>query len=339
MNRKLPFFCISTIVLLSSCAKEFTEFNLPKIVTAAVSGITLTSATTGGNVTSDGGAAVTARGVAYGTVQNPTTANSTTSNGTGTGVFTSTLTGLTGLTTYYVRAYATNSVGTAYGNQVSFSTTSSTTLATITTTAATSVTSSGSSTGGNVTSDGGAAVTARGVAYGTVQNPTTANSTTSNGTGTGVFTSTLTGLTASTLYYVRAYATNSVGTAYGNQVSFTTSGTVSLPCLGTPTVTDVDNNTYNTVSIGTQCWMQSNLKVGKYRNGDNIANITDNTAWSQTNTGVWCNYNNDTANDALYGKLYNWYSVNDSRGLCPVGWHVPSDAEWTTLTDFLGGTS
>jgi uncharacterized protein (TIGR02145 family) len=98
---------------------------------------------------------------------------------------------------------------------------------------------------------------------------------------------------------------------------------------------------YNTVQIGTQCWTQSNLKVSKYRNGNSISNITDNTAWSQTNTtstGAWCNYNNDTANDALYGKLYNWYAVNDSRGLCPTGWHVPSDGEWTTLTTFLGGT-
>ncbi|MBM3919424.1 MAG: hypothetical protein FJ344_07990, partial [Sphingomonadales bacterium] len=205
----------------------------------------------------------------------------------------------------------------------------------VSTTAASAITSTGATTGGDVTADGGASVTARGVAYGTAQTPTTANSTTSDGTGTGVFTSTLTGLTASTLYYVRAYATNSVGTAYGNEVSFTTTA---FAC-GTATVTDVDNNTYNTVQIGTQCWTQSNLKVGKYRNGDNISNITDNTDWSQTNTGAWCNYDNDAANDALYGKLYNWYSATDSRGLCPTGWHVPTDAEWTTLIDFLGGTS
>jgi len=96
---------------------------------------------------------------------------------------------------------------------------------------------------------------------------------------------------------------------------------------------------YVAVQIGSQCWTQSNLKVSKYRNGNNISNITDNTAWSQTNTGAWCNYSNSSANEALYGKLYNWYAVNDSRGLCPTGWHVPSDAEWTTLTTFLGGES
>ncbi|MBM3919564.1 MAG: hypothetical protein FJ344_08715, partial [Sphingomonadales bacterium] len=122
---------------------------------------------------------------------------------------------------------------------------------------------------------------------------------------------------------------------------FTTSAPLSgVPCPGTPTVTDIDGNVYNTVQIGTQCWTQSNLKVSKYRNGDNISNITDNTAWSQTftsSTGAWCNYDNSSANDALYGKLYNWYAATDSRGLCPTGWHVPSDAEWTTLTTFLGG--
>jgi uncharacterized protein (TIGR02145 family) len=161
---------------------------------------------------------------------------------------------------------------------------------------------------------------------------------TSDGIGTGVFTSTLTGLTASTLYYVRAYATNSVGTAYGNEVSFTTLAPP-VPCPGAPSLTDIDGNTYATVQIGTQCWTQSNLKVSKYRNGDNIPTGLNNSQWSSTSTGAYAIYNNDAANDALYGKLYNWYAVNDSRGLCPTGWHVPSDAEWTTLTTFLGGES
>ncbi|MFM7586106.1 MAG: hypothetical protein ACKO6M_03695, partial [Bacteroidota bacterium] len=251
---------------------------LATVSTNAVSLVTSTGATTGGNVTADGGAAVTARGVAYGTSQSPTISGTTTSDGTGTGAFTSTLSGLTASTLYYVRAYATNAVGTAYGNEVSFTTSG---YPTVTTTSATGITSTGATTGGNVTSDGGASVTARGVAYGTAQNPTTANSTTSNGTGTGVFTSTLSGLTASTLYYVRAYATNAVGTAYGSQVSFTTLAGPQ-PCPGTPTVTDVDNNTYNTVQIGTQCWTQSNLKVSKYRNGDNIPTGLGDSAWDAT---------------------------------------------------------
>jgi len=149
----------------------------------------------------------------------------------------------------------------------------------------------------------------------------------------------LTGLTASTLYYVRAYATNAVGTAYGSQVSFTT---LSPPfTCGTSTVTDVDNNTYNTVQIGTQwvkCWTKSNLKVSKYRNGDNIPTGLSNSSWQNTTSGAYAIYNNDPANDGLYGKLYNHYAVTDSRGLCPTGWHVPTDLEWTNLENQLGGS-
>ena len=93
------------------------------------------------------------------------------------------------------------------------------------------------------------------------------------------------------------------------------------------------------VTIGTQTWTGCNLNVTTYRNGDTIPQVTDPTAWSNLTTGAWCHYNNDPANDVIYGKLYNWYAVNDLRGLAPTGYHVSSDAEWTTLTDFLGGES
>jgi len=105
------------------------------------------------------------------------------------------------------------------------------------------------------------------------------------------------------------------------------------------TVTDIDGNVYNTVTIGLQVWMQSNLNVSKYRNGDPIPQVQDPTQWNNLTTGAWCYYENNTANGITYGKLYNWYAVNDPRGLAPAGYHVPSDAEWTTLTTSLGGTS
>ncbi|OGD09930.1 MAG: hypothetical protein A2Y86_00420 [Candidatus Aminicenantes bacterium RBG_13_62_12] len=198
--------------------ETFTTDTAPTVTTAAVSNITGSSADSGGNVTSDGGESVTARGVCWNTTGSPTTADSSTSNGTGTGAFTSSLTGLTPGTTYYVRAYATNSVGTAYGGQETFTTD---TVPTVTTTAVTNVTSSSADSGGNVTSDGGESVTARGVCWNTTGSPTTADSSTSNGTGTGAFASSLSGLTPGATYHVRAYATNSVGTAYGGQETFT----------------------------------------------------------------------------------------------------------------------
>jgi uncharacterized protein YjdB len=216
---------------------------VPQVSTTSISSITSTGASTGGNVTTDGGASVTARGVAYGTSQNPSVSGTTTSNGTGTGTFTSTLSGLSPSTNYNVRAYATNSVGTAYGSQLNFTTLAPpAVLPTVTTTIASSVTSTGASTGGNVTADGGASVTARGVAYGTGQNPTISGPTTSNGTGTGIFTSILSGLSPSTLYNVRAYATNSVGTAYGSQINFTTQAPpATLPTLTTTVASSISS--------------------------------------------------------------------------------------------------
>jgi len=195
--------------------------SLPVLVTTAVTSITGTTATSGGTVTSDGGEPVTSRGLVWGTSPGSTTFNSTT--GTGIGAFSTNLSSLSSATTYYVRAFATNSIGTAYGNELSFTTASAPTLAATTT--VTAITSSTGTSGGSVTSTGGAALTAVGVCWSTSANPTIANSFTNNGT-TATFSSDMTGLTASTTYYVRAYATNSVGTSYGSQVSFTTPAAV-----------------------------------------------------------------------------------------------------------------
>ena len=111
------------------------------------------------------------------------------------------------------------------------------------------------------------------------------------------------------------------------------------PCSSSPTVKDIDGNIYNTVQIGTQCLTKENLKVSKYRNGYAIPTGLDNATWGSTSSGAYAIYNNENANDVIYGKLYNWYAVADNRGLCPNGWHVPTDGEWTTLTTYLGGES
>ena len=100
------------------------------------------------------------------------------------------------------------------------------------------------------------------------------------------------------------------------------------------TITDVDGNVYTSVTIGTQEWMIENLRTTKYSDGTAIPNVTDKTQWTVLSTGSWCHYDNDNQYDTIYGKLYNWYAVETGK-LCPTGWHVPTDAEWTVLTDYL----
>ncbi|MFA5972706.1 MAG: fibrobacter succinogenes major paralogous domain-containing protein [Lentimicrobiaceae bacterium] len=109
------------------------------------------------------------------------------------------------------------------------------------------------------------------------------------------------------------------------------------PKLTYGTVKDIDGNVYKTISIGTQVWMAENLKVTRYRNGDSISKVADNSAWYKLTTGAYCNYSNSTDKGDIYGKLYNWHAVNDPRNLCPSGWHVPNDAEWEKLFEQLGG--
>ena len=215
---------------------------LPTISTTYISEINATTASGGGNVTDDGGGAVTARGVCWSTSEKPSTADEKTVNSSGTGVFVSNITGLRASTIYYVRAYATNSAGTAYGDQVDFTTSDPpAVLATLTTTSVSGITSSTASSGGNISNDGGGAITERGVCWSTSINPTIAGSRTSDGPGSGAYSSYISGLNLSTLYYVRAYATNAAGTAYGNEISFTTADV--LPSITTTAITGITSST------------------------------------------------------------------------------------------------
>jgi uncharacterized protein (TIGR02145 family) len=304
---------------------EVTILLLPQVTTAGITNITINAAVSGGTNLIQNGSSITAKGIVWSTVQQPTIALSTkTNNGSGSANYSGQMTGLTPGTTYYVRAYVTNQVGTSYGNEISFSTTQAT-LPTLSTTAVSNITLTTAQTGGNITNDGGFPVLARGVVWSLMPQPTIALSTkTNDGNGSGVFTSNLTGLANGTVYFARAYATTQLGTAYGADVSFTTEQVTTSP---------------DVVTIGTQVWQSKNLDVVTYRNGDIIPQVTDRSAWGQLTTGAWCWYANNSANGTTYGRLYNWYAVNDPRGLAPAGYHIPTEAEWTTLTNFLGGAS
>ena len=214
------------------------------------------------------------------------------------------------------------------------------TLAVLTTTDAINVSATSITSGGNISNDGGGTISARGVCWSTNPEPTINDSKTTDGNGTGTFASTVNGLTAGKLrYYVRAYATNEAGTAYGNSVRFST-----LPNAA-GSVTDVEGNTYALVQVGTQVWMAENLKTKHYSNGQKISDqqmtepvqyVTDNSQWGSMTTGAYCYYDNNPINESEWGPLYNFYAAIDSRNVCPLGFHVPSDAEWKTLEMSLG---
>ena len=337
--------------------------------TNIISDVTATTAICSGYVADDGGATVTARGVCWSTSQNPTVSDSHTTDGNGTGSFTSNITGLNPLTTYYVRAYATNSEGTTYGNQVSFTTTEA--LPVVTTSAVSNITLDNSTInatcGGNVTDMGAFDVTARGVCWSTSQNPTISGSHTTDGSGLGSFTSNITGLTGGATYYVRAYATNSAGTAYGNQVSFTLPLIDTKSCSSAPVVTDHEGNMYATVQIGAYCWMRENLRTTTSpKTGTKLALPARNSAgnvYSSLGSKVahWPAHDSTTYAPKGYGLLYNWCAAMDTanptnyvevptpsningnntsyafnlsdphRGICPAGWHVPSYQDWNNL--------
>lgn len=318
---QLVVFLNLLLFTIFACKKNPT---IPKLTTEAVSGITQTSAVSGGVVIDDGGIPIINRGLCWGTSQNPDTSNSKTIEKGSTGFFSSQLTSLISGTLYYVRAYATNEAGTGYGGQVSF-TTDPVVLPDVLTDQTTSVTSNSAIAGGIIASDGGAELLECGVCWGTSPEPTIQGQHIPCSSCSGEFVCNLEELEEATLYYVRAYAVNESGTAYGDELSFRT------------LLSDIEGSLYETIVIGTQVWMAENLKTTRYSDNEEISLVTDNQEWSELLTPGYCWYDNDdTENRSTYGALYNWYAINTGK-LCPSGWHIPTDAEWSQLIDFLGG--
>jgi uncharacterized protein (TIGR02145 family) len=214
----------------------------------------------------------------------------------------------------------------------------------LTTTSVSNINPNSAQSGGNITSDGGNTIIVSGVCWSTSPNPTTVNNSTFGYTTIGSFTSLITGLIPNTTYYVKAFARNSAGTAYGDEKSFTTlpiTPVVFNPNLTYGTITDIDGNAYKTIQIGTQLWMAENLRVTHYNDGSGaITFVPSGTSipWSNlenTQTPGYCFYNDN--DQVTYGALYNWYAVNTNK-LCPVGWYVPTDGDWTILTNLFGGS-
>ena len=238
---------------------------------------------------------------------------------------------LTPNTSYTYRVYSYNSVGNSatYSNEVTVSTRSSIVAPTVVfANPALQYFSTEAYCSGYISAIGGELPTEFGVCWNTSPNPTIANFKKAATTATNnLFTVQVTSLIPGTTYYIRAYATNSGGTGYTSDLAFTTK-IYFTPGAG---VTDIDGNTYLTNKLGTQEWMAENLRTTKYRNGDIITNGNGNEFSSGTTNGLWCYYQNNNSYNIPYGKLYNWYAVTDSRNVCPVGWHIPSNNEWSIL--------
>ena len=307
----------------------FARMTPPVVDTDSIGSIAGTGATFYGKVTSDGDTAVTVQWFKYG-LSAGSLSDSLAVSGTTT-PFSAVASGLANGTTYYVAAFAKNVKGTAPGDTLSF-----TTLArpTVDTDAATSVTATAATLNARITATGGAAVTATGFKYGTDAGLTTPTDAPGSGTSSP-FTAALTGLTGSTQYWAVGYATNSAGTSYGDTITFTSNP----PFSCTTSSVSYDGDVYATVQIGSQCWFAENLRTDNYNDGTPIPGGLTAPQWASTSTGAQAIYNDDPTNLSIYGRLYNWYAVSNPAGLCPTGWHVPTDAEWTTLTTHLGGLS
>ncbi|HRX68590.1 MAG TPA: FISUMP domain-containing protein [Tenuifilaceae bacterium] len=301
-----------------------TTKNIPIVLTNEVTDVVDNTAVCGGEVLDDGGETVTSRGVCWSSSEYPTINDSKTINGQGLGSFTSSITNLSHSTTYYVRAYAVNSLGVGYGNQQSFST--GTLIPTVTTKDITSITLNTAVSGGNVISDGGLPVTSRGVCWGTINPPYISGSHTSNGSGVGSFNSNISGLSMGQKYYVRAYAVNSKGTAYGEVKEFTTE--ITAATITTSAIESITNTTAfsggnvisdggSTVTTRGVCW-----------NTQNNPTINDYKKESGSGTGAFVTYiTNLTLGTNYYLRAY---AINDAG--------VSYGEELTFMTHLTGTT-
>jgi uncharacterized protein (TIGR02145 family) len=312
---------------------NFITKGLATPVTSSITTIGPTSVVCGGNIFNDGGLPILDKGICYSTGTNPTIDTSKfVSGGSGLGAFTKTISGLIPSTTYYIRAYATNSFGTSYGEQINITTKSAT--QTLTTNAISNITAVSAQGGGVVTNDAGLPIVSRGICWSKTPNPTIQDSKTIDDLTGNNFTSFITGLEKNTIYYVRAYTQNQFVTSYGNEVSFN-----SALFINGNGVTDVEGTKYKTVIIGNQEWMAENLKTLKLNNGDAIPNggiWTNWQNWGRSDISCYADPETSSVLGEKYGRIYNIFAVNDSRKICPTGWHVPSLDEWRIFENYIG---
>jgi uncharacterized protein (TIGR02145 family) len=299
---------------------------LPTVVTADIADLAETAVTAGGTVTHSGGAPVTTRGICWYAVDIPTDINNPTTGGSGMGPYNCAITSLAPGTFYVLRAYATNSAGTGYGEPKQFITKGKGALPSVSTGDISEITGASAAVGGYLTAYGGAPVTDRGICFSLTKNPTIKDSIARDRAGKPSFTGYLPELKANTTYFIKSYATNSIGTSYGEERKFTTQE------KGLEGVLDYQGRKYKYKTIGTQTWMTENLAY--------LPAVSPATAGAKDTPYYYVHYfdgsNPDTAKSSgyykKYGVLYNWAAAKTA---CPSGWHLPTDKEFGQLTEYL----
>jgi uncharacterized protein (TIGR02145 family) len=328
--KKILFFgtLVTGITILFQFCKK--PVSLPEVTSIGVKNVALNTADAYGRLT---GLSITSKGFCWDTLTNPTIDKSFSDEGKGSDAFHSKLDNLLPNRRYYVKAYAKNDAGIVYGEESNFQTLMA---PLVTTNTISPVNFSLVSAYGSVSAPN-YAPQETGICYDTQKNPDISKHKVSNGSNL-TFGVNLSGLTEKTVYYFKAYAKFSFGTYYGAEKSFTTAA-APIPMViftNTGTVTDYDGNNYKTIRIGNQTWMAENLHVQTYNDGSAIPYYAVNSsAWQNLIGGGFGYYNSNYLYIASHGYLYNYYTIDDVRGLAPAGWHIPTVAEWQTLMTTL----
>jgi uncharacterized protein (TIGR02145 family) len=329
----ISVFFVFNVILFGCKKDDANKIPADKIPIVETIGTYLeTNSTVGcsGIIGSDHGYTVTVRGFCWSSTNNtPTTGDYKSMAGAGAGAFSDTVVGLKASTRYYLRAFATNAAGTGYGSTMSFVTTAPT-IGEVVTGITENISQTSATCKGEVLLSGGVDVFEKGICYGSEYDPTINDNKAVSNSADWSFSVNLDSLTPNTVYVYRSYITNSQGTAYGANATFKTK----VVYFGQ--VTDVEGNVYPTVKILDKVWMAENLKTTKYNDGTAIELVTDDTKWINTTTPAYCWYNNEPPVMPGQGALYNAYVVNTGK-VCPVGWHVPTEAEFQQLWNHCSG--
>ena len=316
-------FYLFALVLLSSCEKT----EIPTLYTVAIFNQETQNLTSGGEIISDGGAAIIAKGICWNLTGNPTIDDSKTIDGAGNASYTSEISGLALSKTYFLRAYAINSEGVGYGQTIKIIT-SNPKLASINTIEGKDIELNSITIKAEVLDNGNTEILEKGICWNTSELPTTNNKKIAIISIENNFEAIIPNLEINTTYYFRSYVINSVGISYGNQLSYKTKNTVE----------DVEGNSYKVVKIGNQIWMAENLKTTKYNDGVSLKFTNSGIGWISQTEGAYCWTYDDPSTKNTYGAYYNFYAVKTGK-LAPKGWRVPTQADLEQLQNHLGGPS